>query len=483
MTIKLRFAPSPTGSLHVGGLRTALYNYLFAQKHGGKLILRIEDTDQKRKFFGATEKLIESLKWAGIEFDEGPTSPKTDLSAQSGPYIQSARLEIYQKYVQELIDKHHAYYCFCSVDEMKKMRESQIKNRQIPGYDRRCRKLSFDEVDKRLLNKESYVVRLKIKQVQRKFIFHDLVRGEVGIDSKQIDDQVLLKSDGYPTYHLANVIDDHLMGVTHVIRGEEWLSSVPKHILLYEYLGWSLPKFAHLPLLLNEDRSKLSKRQNDVAVEDYIKCGYLQEGLLNFLALLGWSSSDDREIYTIDELKEVFDIDSVNKSGAIFDVQKLDWVNQQHIQKLSLSKLDELANDFYSAELKELTISQRKFILNIIKPSLSRLDQIPLKAKAFLAHGSPSGDCGEIIKNELAQKVIRAFNDIIQKQTDIDATKFSQLVKDVSKSTKLKGKHLYKPLRIAITNLDQGPELPSIVEYYGIDFLKEKLAGAVLDYE
>lgn len=323
--IRTRFAPSPTGYLHVGGLRTALYSYLLAKKNNGKFILRIEDTDQKREVEGATAHLIEMLEWAGLNPDEGPSK-----GGPFEPYIQSQRTEIYKKYAEELLDKGHAYRCFCTAERLTEMRELQEKAKKAPMYDRHCLYLSEEEIQKNLDEGKPYVVRQKIP-LEKLVKFKDLVRGNVTFAAKTLDDQVLLKSDGFPTYQLANVIDDHLMEITHVIRGEEWLPSTPKHILLYEALKWDPPEFAHIPLLLNKDRSKLSKRQGDVSVEDYINKGYLKEAIINFIAFLGWHPGGDseNEIFNLEELIEHFTIEKVHKAGAIFDLEKLDWFNWQ----------------------------------------------------------------------------------------------------------------------------------------------------------
>jgi glutamyl-tRNA synthetase len=326
---RVRFAPSPTGYLHVGGLRTALYNYLFARKTGGTFILRIEDTDRTRYVEGAVENLIQTLGWSGLGYDEGPAR-----GGECGPYIQSERLDIYRKHVEELLGMGHAYHCFCTTERLDEMRKQQEKMRIAPKYDRQCLRLSKEEVSRRIGEGAPRVVRMKIPESVT-ITIDDIIRGRVEFQSDRVDDQVLMKSDGYPTYHLANVVDDRLMGVTHVIRGEEWLSSTPKHALLYGYFGWEVPKFAHLPLLLNPDRSKLSKRQGDVAVEDYRAAGYLPEALVNFVALLGWNPGDDREIFSLDELVNEFTLERVGKSGAIFNVDKLKWINQQHLRKLA----------------------------------------------------------------------------------------------------------------------------------------------------
>ncbi len=327
--IRVRFAPSPTGYLHVGGLRTALYNFLFARKSGGKFILRIEDTDRARFVEGAVENLISTLRWAGLEYDEGP-----GIGGEFGPYVQSERTEIYKKHIDLLIENGTAYRCFCTPERLDQMRKAHDLNRGIPKYDRTCLRLSEKEIQDNVAEGKKFVVRMKVPD-STMVRFSDIIRGEVEFSSEQIDDQVLIKSDGYPTYHLANVVDDHLMQISHVIRGEEWLSSTPKHVLLYQFFGWDMPQFAHLPLLLNPDRSKLSKRQGDVAVEDYRAKGYLNEALVNFIALLGWNPGDDREIFAIDELEKEFSLEKVNKAGAIFNFEKLNWLNFQHLRRKS----------------------------------------------------------------------------------------------------------------------------------------------------
>ena len=338
---RMRFAPSPTGFLHVGGLRTALFNYLFAAKSDGKAILRIEDTDQNRKVEGAVENLIESLKWSGVQFDEG-----AEIGGDYGPYVQSQRLAIYQKYANQLVREGKAYFCFCSADKLSKIREEQLEKKLARPYDGRCQHLTEDDIKKQMDQNLPFVIRMKIPQDFDSYHVSDLIRGDVKFKTSQIDDQILIKSDGFPTYHLANVVDDYHMKITHVIRGEEWLPSTPKHIQLYEYFGWPLPQFAHLPLLLNPDKSKLSKRQGDVATEDYRKKGYLPEALINFVALLGWNTADDQEIFSMMELREKFSLERVGKAGAVFDVNKLKWMNQQYIKEKTPEDLYELVQPF-----------------------------------------------------------------------------------------------------------------------------------------
>ena len=332
MSVRVRFAPSPTGYLHVGGLRTALYNFLFARRHGGVCILRMEDTDRTRLVEGATEGIIEALRWCGIEFDESPVK-----AANHGPYTQSERLDHYAKYAKQLLDSGHAYYAFDSGEELQAMRERQQNNGGGSGYERENMRneytLGKEETARLIAEGADHVIRLRVPS-DHTVEFEDIVRGQIRVESSEIDDQVLLKSDGFPTYHLANVVDDHLMEITHIIRGEEWLPSTPKHMLLYDAFGWTPPRVAHLPLLLNMDRSKLSKRQGDVAVEDYRDKGYLPEALVNFVALLGYNPTGDRELYNMQEMIDLFDLSKVNKAGAVFDLQKLDWMNFEYLKQM-----------------------------------------------------------------------------------------------------------------------------------------------------
>ncbi|MCK5742570.1 MAG: glutamate--tRNA ligase, partial [Chlorobi bacterium] len=337
MTVRVRFAPSPTGFLHVGGLRTALYNYLFAKHHKGTCVLRIEDTDRTRFVENATENLIDALKWAGIEFDESLVE-----GGDYGPYVQSERFDLYREHAEILIKNGAAYYAFDTPDELTAMRERRKKEGGAFQYDRdtmRNQMTLGDEECKRLLDAgEAHVIRLKIPH-DKSIDFSDMIRGNVSMPGKDVDDQILIKSDGFPTYHLANVVDDHLMKISHVIRGEEWLPSTPKHVLLYDAFGWDRPEFAHLPLLLNQDKSKLSKRTGSVGVEEFRTDGYFKDAFVNFVALLGWNPTADREIYDIEELIELFNIEKVNKAGAVFDRKKLEWMNFEYLKKMDTQEL------------------------------------------------------------------------------------------------------------------------------------------------
>lgn len=346
--IKTRFAPSPTGFLHIGGLRTALFAYLFAKKNKGKFLLRIEDTDRERFVEGGVENILNSLHWTGIIPDEGVGLDNNEVTqkGENGPYIQSERLEIYHKYIDELIEKGEAYYCFCDKARLDELRQIQEANKQPTGYDGCCRKISLEEAKKRIDAGEKYVVRQKMPQ-EGVTKFTDLVRGEVEFENKLIDDQVLLKSDGFPTYHFAVVIDDHLMEITHVIRGEEWIPSTPKHVQLYKSFGWQMPEYAHMSLLVNEKRQKLSKRHGDVSVEDFREKGYLPEALINFSAFLGWNPGDEKEIFSLAELVKEFDINKLTKSAAVFNREKLDWYNSHYMKEMSNSELAERCLPFF----------------------------------------------------------------------------------------------------------------------------------------
>ena len=463
-TTRVRFAPSPTGFLHVGGLRTALFNVLFAAHTGGKAILRIEDTDQNRKVEGAVENLIDSLNWAGIQFDEGPHA-----GGAFGPYIQSERLAIYQEHVDQLLDKQHAYRCFCTEEDLKEMRDKQVAAKQDPRYDGRCRHLSEEEVRQKVNEGIPHVVRMKIDDSRPEIIVRDVIRGSVAFKTEQIDDQVLLKSDGYPTYHLANVVDDHLMEISHVIRGEEWLPSTPKHVLLYEYFGWETPVFAHLPLLLNTDRSKLSKRQGDVATEDYRAKGYLPQALVNFVALLGWNTADDQEIFTLEELKEKFSLERVGKAGAVFDVEKLNWMNQQYIKQLPEPELLALLQPFLPEAANEVEQEDLLKMIRTVRDYLVVLPDIREKLDLFLNQHPALTDPKllEMISNDTAQQVFKSFIAQVEAADSLSSENFGAIMKQVQKETGIKGKNLWGSMRIAITHMEHGPDLGSVVDIFG----------------
>jgi len=459
--IKVRFAPSPTGYLHVGGLRTALFNYLYAQKVGGKFVLRIEDTDQNRKIEGATENLISTFEQIGISFDEGPAQ-----GGNNGPYFQSQRLKIYNKYVQKLLEEGNAYPCFCFPERLERIRAEKMAKKETPKYDRRCLSLSKPEVEKRMKN-EPCVIRMKIPDINE-IVFFDVVRERVAVSTEEIDDQILIKTDGFPTYHLANVVDDYLMGISHVIRGEEWLPSTPKHVLLYQFLGWRLPKFVHLPLLLNPDKSKLSKRQGDVAVEDYLNKGYLSGALINFVALLGWNPGNNQEIFSLAELEQKFSLKRVQKSGAVFDIDKLRWMNGQWIRSENLKKIAELGKPYFLKS--NLDISDNRKFLAVIENARKRVDTIP----EMLEHSIPfyrnlefSDDDLNFLKSKSSQKVLEFWAKNLAVKPTWNEEEIKILIKKTIDTTGIKGKDLFFPLRLALFGATQGPDIPALIEILG----------------
>ena len=347
MTVRTRIAPSPTGDPHVGTAYVALFNMAFAKSQGGQFLLRIEDTDQVRSTRESEKSILDALRWLGLDWDEGP-----DNGGDKGPYRQSERSAIYTKYAEQLVESGHAFRCFCSSERLEELRRTQMEGKLALGYDGHCLHLSADEVARRAAQGEAHVVRMQVPR-EGQCTFNDMLRGEISIDWAQIDLQVLLKADGMPTYHLANVVDDHLMEISHVIRGEEWINSAPKHILLYQYFGWEAPIFCHLPLLRNVDKSKLSKRKNPTSILYYQRMGYLPEALLNYLGRMGWSMPEESEKFTLSEMLEVFDIQRVSLGGPVFDVEKLSWLNGMWIR-------DNLSDDQLADRLQEWAFNRER---------------------------------------------------------------------------------------------------------------------------
>ena len=457
--IRVRFAPSPTGYLHVGSLRTALYNYLYAKKTGGKFLLRIEDTDQTRYVHGAVENLLDTLKAMELGYDEGP-----EKEGDSGPYFQSERTEIYNKYVQELLEKRKAYRCFCTPKDLEEIRQERKAKGLDTRYDGRCRNLTKAEIENHIANDSKHVIRLKVP-LEGEITFYDIVREKVTFPWDMVDDQILTKSDGYPTYHLANVIDDHLMKVSHVIRGEEWLSSVPKHLFLYEAFGWKPPKMCHLPLLLNPDKSKLSKRQGDVAVEDFLKKGYLPETLLNFVALLGWHAPDDQEFYTLSELEKAFSLKRINKSGSVFDIEKLNWMNGQYLRNLDLDVIGRYARKYFVEA--GYHIQNEKHYLELVdlaRNRIHKLDEVTDFVKPFFSELEFTEEDKEVLETESSQTLFKFWVESITNSAELNEELINELLKRSAHEHGIKGKNLYPPLRLALYGSMHGPELPTIIE-------------------
>ncbi len=444
----------------------------------GKIILRIEDTDRNRLVEGAVENLLKTLEWASIDFDESP-----DIIGASGPYFQSQRLDIYKKHAEDLISKGMAYHCFCSPERLKTLREIQ-QEQKLPQakYDKHCLNLSKNEIDDKLKSDLTNVVRLNVKPDQP-IIIDDLVRGRVEFDSNNIDDQVLIKSDGFPTYHLANVVDDHLMGITHVIRGEEWLSSTPKHVLLYKYFSWEKPVFAHLPLLLNPDKSKLSKRQGDVAVEDYRDKGYLKEALVNFVALLGWNPGDEQEVFSMEELIDKFTLDRVHKAGAVFNIEKLNWLNAEHLRnkpndELLLMLKDELSNSNFND--KVLDDNYLLLIIEAMKPRVSFVNEFISVCSYF--YSEPEEYDENIIKKRWKEDTPELLNNLrnnIAKLENPDKEDFENALTKTAEELNIGKGKLIHPVRLALSGIGTGPGIYDLLYILGKDKSMERIDRAL----
>lgn len=500
--VRVRFAPSPTGALHIGGVRTAMYNYLFAKKNGGKFLLRIEDTDQTRFVPGAEEYIQKSLEWLGIIPDESPWN-----QGDCGPYRQSERKESYRKYAQQMVDEGNAYYAFDTSDELNEMRErlteAKVANPQYNGITRKTMSnsltLSPDEVQARLDAGEPYVIRLKVP-VKEDVRLNDRVRGWVKVLTTDVDDKILLKSDGMPTYHLANVVDDHLMGITHVIRGEEWLPSAPCHVLLYRFLGWedSMPEFAHLPLLLKPDgNGKLSKRSADKMgfpifpldwtepstgefSQGFKEKGYLPEALNNFLAFLGWNPGTEQELFTLEELTAVFDTNRVTKSGARFDIEKLNWFNQQYLKQKSNAELGQYVLAQCKTQGKECTHHKAEKIAELFKERVTFPSELLEKATyLFQAPTTYEEKTANKKWNPQIAQVISELATAVEQLTDFNGEAAKNQLATIADAHGMGLGKVMQPLRLAVTGEGNGPELTDIMEVLGQAEVVERLRAAV----
>lgn len=483
MEVRVRFAPSPTGYLHVGGLRTALYNYLFAKRHKGKCILRIEDTDRTRFVENATENLINNLRWAGIEFDES-----LENGGEYGPYVQSERFDLYRKHAEILIEKEAAYYAFDTAEEIESMRERQKNAGLAPKYDRHSMRnqytLGDDETKKLLDEGAAHVIRLKIPQMDI-ITFKDIIRNEVKVQGKDIDDQILLKSDGFPTYHLANVVDDHLMKISHVIRGEEWLPSTPKHIVLYDAFGWERPQFAHLPLLLNKEKGKLSKRHGDVAVEDFRGKGYLKDAFVNFISLLGWNPTSDREIFSMQELIDYFTLEKVNKGGAVFDTQKLDWMNGQYLRQANIdSLLEMLKPELEKHNINGYDDEYLKKVIELVRERINFVHEIPTFAPYMF--GELSSYEEKYVSKRWKEDSKEIATDLLAKFKETENfshNNLSKITKEYVESKELKLGVAIHPLRIMITGKSVGAGMFETMEILGKETCLKRMEKYLNDLE
>ena len=479
-SVRVRYAPSPTGLPHVGNIRTALFNWLFARHSGGSFIVRIEDTDVNRKVEGAVEAILDGLRWLGIDWDEGP-----EVGGEYGPYFQSQRLDIYRKAAQLLVTEGHAYHCYCSSQRLEQMRAEQARRKQPPGYDRRCRSLSQEERAKFEAQGIVPVIRFKIP-LEGQTRFSDLIKGEVAFDNGTLDDFVLLKSDGYPTYHLANVVDDHLMKITHVLRADEWLSSTPRHMLLYDALGYQPPLFAHLPMILGTDRSKLSKRHGATAITEYRDLGYLPQAMMNFLALLGWALDDHTELFTREELISHFSIERISKTSAIFNLDKLNWMNGVYIRKLSTDELTDLLMPFLNRGLPQsvkrpLSREYVKQITPLIQERLAALgeavelydfffvDKLAYNVELLLGKKLTREDAARGL--EAALKRLQALN--------FDAPSLEGALRPLATELGFKTGDFFGLLRVAVTGRTAAPPLFQTMASLGKERCLKRIEAAL----
>ncbi|MBI5619606.1 glutamate--tRNA ligase [Candidatus Gottesmanbacteria bacterium] len=464
--VRTRIAPSPTGEdLHIGNAYTALINYVFAKKHHGKFLVRIEDTDRTRLVEGSEQNILSSLHWLGFDPDESP-----EKGGPYSPYRQSERLKIYKEYAQELVENGHAYHCFCTPERLAQMRKDQEASHLPPMYDGTCRKLKTQSSKLKVEKGERYTIRLKVPK-QGTSTFRDIIRGDISFENKLIDDQVLLKSDGYPTYHLGVVVDDHLMEISHIIRGEEWISSTPKHVLLYQFLGWTPPVFAHMPLLRNPDKSKLSKRKNPVWVSWYRREGFLPEAVRNYLATMAWSFPKGKELFSTEEMVKVFDVAHIQATAPVFDIEKLKWMNGEYIRMktdeelISILDVYMLQNNLKSLN-KQTAVTkisdykmQMKKILPLVKERMKTLKEFESLAGFFF---------------ERPKELERPVNNILLgvaeqalKGSEWNHDAMEQAIRAAAEKTNAKAKDVFMELRVAVTGKSVGPPLLESLEILG----------------
>ncbi len=472
MGSRTRFAPSPTGFMHIGNLRTAIFEYLVAKHDGGEFILRIEDTDQNRKVEGAIDFIYNTLKLCNMNIDEGPKN-----KGEYGPYIQSERLDLYKKYAEELVEKGVAYYCFCTEETLSLMREIADKKHKPFMYDGRCSHLSKEEIAEKLAKGEKYVIRQKMPK-EGVSVVHDVVYGDVRVENSVLEDQILLKSDGYPTYNFANVIDDHLMHITHVIRGNEYLSQTPKYNLLYEAFGWEAPTYIHVPMVLGSDGNKLSKRNGDASFMDLYEEGYLPEAIVNYLVLLGWSPSENKEVFTMEELIKDFDIKRISKSPATYDIKKLQWFNHKYINALPDEKYLEFVRPFLTYDVKDKSEEWVNTLLLTYKDHLSYGKEINDVVDIFFNDEfTISKENQEFLaSDENIPLVIKTYKEELASLPDWNVEAIGEVIDKVKEKTGVKGKLLYMPIRIKISGIEHGPELPQEIYLIGREKVIERLS-------
>jgi len=468
--VRVRIAPSPTGIPHIGNTRTALFNFLFARKNKGKFIIRIEDTDRERFVPESLQKIMEIFRWLGIDYDEGP-----EIGGPFAPYIQSERLSLYKKYALELIRKNCAYYCFCTPERLNTMRKEQETKHEPPRYDKKCRSLTKEEIEKNLKENKKYVIRLKVPE-EGVSCWEDLILGKISFENKLIDDQILLKSDGFPTYHLGVVVDDYLMKISHVLRGSEWTSSTPKHILLYDFFGWGKPKWGHLPVILGPDKAKLSKRHGADSALFYRDLGYLPEAILNAIVLWGWVPKVDNELLSLEEMIKLFDLKDITDTNPIFNPSKIDWFNGQYIRKKSVDELHKLLIPFLQ---KNISSEFVKKIIPLVQDRLGKLSDWSNLTDFFenppvvydeklLLQGHQKSDVREVLK-----KGITIFSDLSVPWTHED---WEMKIRQLADEYKWKHADVFQIFRVAISGKLATPPLFETMEVLGKDEVVSRLS-------
>ncbi|AGN34539.1 glutamate--tRNA ligase [Bacillus paralicheniformis] len=480
--VRVRYAPSPTGHLHIGNARTALFNYLFARSQGGKFIIRIEDTDRKRNIEGGEQSQLNYLKWLGIDWDES-----VDVGGEYGPYRQSERNDIYKTYYEELLEKGLAYKCYCTEEELEKEREEQAARGEMPRYSGKCRNLTKEEQEKLEAEGRQPSIRFKVPQGEV-ISFNDIVKGEISFETDGIGDFVIVKKDGTPTYNFAVAVDDYLMKMTHVLRGEDHISNTPKQIMIYNALGWDIPAFGHMTLIVNENRKKLSKRDESIIqfIEQYEELGYLPEALFNFITLLGWSPVGEEELFTKEQFIEIFDVHRLSKSPAVFDTHKLKWVNNQYVKKLDLDQVIELTVPHLQKAGKvseELTGSEQEWVRKLISLYQEQLSYgaeiVELTELFFKDDIQYNREARTVLEEEQVPEVLRVFAETLEQLDSFTADEIKASIKAVQKETGHKGKKLFMPIRVATTGQTHGPELPQSIELLGKDTVLKRLNNII----
>ncbi len=479
--IRVRFAPSPTGPFHIGGARSALFNWLLARKTGGKLILRIEDTDLERSSRESEENIKAALKWLGMDWDEG-----VDVGGEYGPYRQTERLDLYRKYTEQLLAEGKAYHCYCTDEELEAERQALAAQSQMPRYMGKCRNLTPEQIAAFEKEGRKPTVRFRVPAGQQ-IVIHDMVRGDVVFDSDGIGDFVIVKSDGIPTYNYAVVIDDALMHITHVIRAEEHLSNTPRQSLIYDALAFEKPIFGHISLILGKDRTKMSKRHGATSVDQYRKLGYCPKGIVNFLALLGWAPNSEQEIFTTEELIQAFSMDHVAKNPAVFDLDKLNWINQHYMRQMDdeaffeASKPQMIEAGFMTGEEAGDKLAWLKKVVLTSKEHVSYAAQIP-EVVAMYFHDEFSFENEEaaaVLSEETVPTVMNMLFELLGQLEAVDAAGIKATFKTIQKTTKLGGKSVYMPIRVALTGNQHGPELTEIIPLLGLERTLKRIKGSL----